>query len=1021
MATQEITLKFRGDPSLLKGALNELKTAHASTMAEITRQQKAEAAAATALQRQRSSALITVWKADTQAAVSEERRRAQAILQEEKQLAAQMIRESRAAQNIRAQVARSSEQEERRLAATVIREARAAATSRVQAERAASADIKRLERERQQIAAQTSKAITAQAKSEADARIREGRRASAAVIASLRAELREAQLAQRQIATVRGSSFLAGAAGGLSALLGVSAISEIRAAGAAMLNYASTLETTTIAFTTMLGSAEAATQHLRELQAFALKTPFQFEELIAASQRMQALGFNAAQVVPILTDVGNAVAAAGGGSERLDRVVLAISQIQSKGRLATQEINQLAEAGINSYKMLEAQLGKSRAELVKMVEQGQISSAVFLEAFQKFSQQNFGGLMEQQSKTFAGAMSNIKDALLQTSNTAFAPLYKRLSELAQQFAETATKSKDFKESLNDIGKVAATIPDSFIELVRIIKDAVAVVFAAMTQQVVVATHSFFALGRMIQSAVFALQAFVRFSIGDFAGAARAIENSNRQAVLAFDEIRKAAIGGGTVIREFGRIMEDAASRTEAAAIRIRVAAAMMLVQDAATGARVVGGDFGAGAVGAGILRLKAPTVPGGGGGRGSAGADQSVREEQQRLDYYNSLVDVFNKLEAEIDGVKVETRAYAVEQAILNGALKDADVGLQNMARETARLIDIDQKRLGFIKQVKDFYAEQSKAIKELMEGQKGYMGQSEDFIQALEKEGAVLPENIKWWIRFNASILQANTALERAIELEERHRDIQSLPGAAGGLGLSDEAISVAAGARANAVSGTPPFMAGLPEQTDVFREFSRVMGETFTLGTEQAAVFGNILASTFGQVAGAVGEAVRAFVLFGKAEGGFKRFAAEVIASIAQMAATQAIFELAQGLAMLALAYFFPKVEYFKSSAAHFAAAGVFGAVAAGAALSGRAIAGNAFNSSSGGGTGGGSGHGGPDNRNVTPKPVDIDRRISATPQINLRVIVERDEGSTVRAVIDDYRSNGIVRKMILTDGQG
>lgn len=979
MATQEVVLKFRGDPSLLKGALNELKTAHASAMADVTRQQKAEAQAALALQRQRSSALVAQWKLDLNEATKVEREKVRQAM--------------RAGKDIEA--------EERRLAAQMIREARAAQGSRTQAERQALADIRRMERERRQIMADNARAVGRLAKDEADTRIREGRRAASAFLSSLREQAREAaRLLRQQTAEITrsssGSSFLAGAAGGFTALLGVSAISEIRQAGAAMLNYASTLETTTIAFTTMLGSAEAATQHLRELQAFALKTPFQFEELIAASQRMQALGFNAAQVVPILTDVGNAVAAAGGGSERLDRVVLAISQVQSKGRLATQEINQLAEAGINSYKMLEAQLGKSRAELVKMVEQGQISSAVFLEAFQKFSQQNFGGLMEQQSKTFAGAMSNIKDALLQTSNTAFAPLYQRLSELAQQFAETATKSKDFKDSLNDIGKVAATIPDSFIELVHLAKDILAVVFAAMTQQVVVATHSFFALGRMVQSVVFALQAFVKFSVGDFVGAARAIENSNRQATLAFDEVRKAAIGGGTVIREFARIMEDAANRSEAAAIRIRVAAAMMVIQEAATGAGVVGGDFGTGAVGAGILRQKAAPIGGGGGsGRGSAGVDQSVREEQQRLDYYNSLVDVYNKLEAEISGVKTETRAYAVEQAILNGALKDADVGLQNMARETARLIDIDQKRLGFIKQVKDFYAEQNKAIKELMEGQKGFMGQSEDFIKALEKEGAVLPENIKWWIRFNASILQANTALERAIELEERHRDIQSLPGVAGGLGLSDEEITQRAGASANAAAGLPPAL----------EQFSlRAAAISIGIDTTRDAFYG------LGQ---AVGSVVEAFVLYGDAGTSVRKVTAEILAGVARQAAVQAVFQLAEGFAKLAMAFFgVPNAG--PSAAAHFKAAAIYGVVAGVAAVAGRGVAGNAFSNATGGGGGEGSaGHG-------QLNPLTFPRNQPQTQRIIIEV-KDSEFGRAITAhVVKDINEAGPIRETFANDGR-
>jgi tape measure domain-containing protein len=210
---------------------------------------------------------------------------------------------------------------------------------------------------------------------------------------------------------------------------------ELADGGRAWLDYASKIQNARISFTVLLGSADAAEKHIRDLTEFAKKTPFQLSGLIEASQRMQALGFKSEQVIPILTDVGNAVAAAGGGEDRLQGVILALGQIQAKGRLATQEINQLAERGIDSYKILGQELGKTRAELTAMVEKGEISSRVFLEAFQKFSRAKFGDLMEQQSRTFQGAMSNIEDALLQTANKSFEPLFAKISEISIRFSK----------------------------------------------------------------------------------------------------------------------------------------------------------------------------------------------------------------------------------------------------------------------------------------------------------------------------------------------------------------------------------------------------------------------------------------------------------------------------------------------------------------------------------------------------------------------------------------------------------
>ena len=77
-----------------------------------------------------------------------------------------------------------------------------------------------------------------------------------------------------------------------------------------------------------------------------------------------------------------------------------------------------------------------------------------------------------------------------------------------------------------------------------------------------------------------------------------------------------------------------------------------------------------------------------------------------------------------------------------------------------------------------------------------------------------------------------------------------------------------------------------------------------------------GQMLTQTFGQVADAVGNAVHSFVLFGTAGGSFRKFAAEVIASIAQMAVVQAVWELAQGFAMTALAWFTGNPKYAASA---------------------------------------------------------------------------------------------------------
>lgn len=233
--------------------------------------------------------------------------------------------------------------------------------------------------------------------------------------------------------------------------------SRLTEGASAWVDYASKIENARIAFSTMLGGVVDADKHLRDLQKFALETPFAFDELVEASQRMQALGFRAEEVIPVLRDVGNAVAAAGGGNERLERVIKALSDVRARGTLQSQEIRQFAEAGISAFQILREETGKTTQELQDMLEKGQISADFFLAAFRKFSQTRFGDLMQQQSRTFTGAMSNIRDVLLQTAATSFEPLFKKISEIAVRVQAELQKTTELRQT-------ADVLAQAFFEL-----------------------------------------------------------------------------------------------------------------------------------------------------------------------------------------------------------------------------------------------------------------------------------------------------------------------------------------------------------------------------------------------------------------------------------------------------------------------------------------------------------------------------------------------------------------------------
>ena len=181
------------------------------------------------------------------------------------------------------------------------------------------------------------------------------------------------------------------------------------------LRTASSMEQAQIGFTTMLGSGTKAKAFLAQLQKFAAATPFEFPDLVRASQRLLAMGINAKNVVPYMTAIGDAVAGLGGGPELIDQVTTAIGQMSAKGKIQSDELLQLTEAGIPALKILASAYGVSAGKMQEMVTQGKVLSDDALPKLIKGLEtgtkttQGFGGMMAKQSTTMAGLWSTLKD------------------------------------------------------------------------------------------------------------------------------------------------------------------------------------------------------------------------------------------------------------------------------------------------------------------------------------------------------------------------------------------------------------------------------------------------------------------------------------------------------------------------------------------------------------------------------------------------------------------------------------
>jgi tape measure domain-containing protein len=236
-----------------------------------------------------------------------------------------------------------------------------------------------------------------------------------------------------------GGAFIAKTIGGIGAVFGGAAAG----AGLFGLKTASSLEQAQIGFTTMLGSAEKAQSFIAEMTAFAKKTPFEFTDVQTAASQLLAFGFASKDVLPTLTAVGDAAAGLGTGAEGVGRITKALGQIKAKGRIQSDELLQLCEAGIPALDLLAKKLGKTTKETQEMVTDGLVPADTAITALTEGMEQRFGGLMEKQSHTLGGIFSNLKDNVTLGLATAMKPVTEELKYLMPGAIRTSGLAMDW--------------------------------------------------------------------------------------------------------------------------------------------------------------------------------------------------------------------------------------------------------------------------------------------------------------------------------------------------------------------------------------------------------------------------------------------------------------------------------------------------------------------------------------------------------------------------------------------------
>jgi endoglucanase Y len=191
---------------------------------------------------------------------------------------------------------------------------------------------------------------------------------------------------------------------------------------AAFIDYNAQLEQTRVAFTSMLGSAAQANAMIGNLQKFAAETPFEMPGVRDAAQQLLAFGYDAQDIIPTLTALGNAASGLGRGQDGFNHLAFVFGQIRATGQLLSNDVNQLAQLGVPVKDILAKNLGLTKEELARIGELG-IDANVAIKALIDGMNERFPDMMKKQSETFEGVLSNIKDNIGQAFGLSGLPLF----------------------------------------------------------------------------------------------------------------------------------------------------------------------------------------------------------------------------------------------------------------------------------------------------------------------------------------------------------------------------------------------------------------------------------------------------------------------------------------------------------------------------------------------------------------------------------------------------------------------
>lgn len=257
-----------------------------------------------------------------------------------------------------------------------------------------------------------------------------------------------------------------------AAIYGVA--SALTSASAAVLTFSNNLDEARISMEYFARDSKQAQQYIRELENFAAYTPFSTESAISMAKYLQAMSVPMESSKAVLTVISDTAAATGASEENMQRIVTAMGQVLTKGKLAAEEVRQLANANIPIYDILKEELnltGQQIKNLGNLNIEGSKAVVAILDGLQK----RYEGASAKIAETMGGMVETIKDDALIISSSFFTGAIDGIEEKLRGVRDTLDEWRDIAMHQGTGGMIEYILGDldPSGELEQLVIDAIA--------------------------------------------------------------------------------------------------------------------------------------------------------------------------------------------------------------------------------------------------------------------------------------------------------------------------------------------------------------------------------------------------------------------------------------------------------------------------------------------------------------------------------------------------------------------